>query len=374
MTQSFSLRRVLAMARKEWMHIGRDRITLYFALGMPIVLLVVFGYAVSFDLSGIRTVVVDEDRTAESRGLASHLFSGSTFEEVQIPARADDAVAIFRGRDASLVVVVPKGFGRRLAAGDAVHVQALVDATDNVTAGSILSYLARFAAAVNSADPRAARGAPPIDARVRTLYNPELESTVFLVPGLIALIQAMMGVLLTALAVAREWEKGSMEQLLATPLSRQEIVLGKLLPYFGIGLAQLLLILAVGTWLFDVPIRGSLLLLFAMSSLFLLACLAQGLFISVVTRNQMVATQAAAATSILPAALLSGLVIPVENMPAILRVVTQILPVQHFVRILRGIMLRGASWDMMAADGAVLALFAVAMLAASTAAFRKEVA
>jgi len=373
-TQSFSLRRVLAMARKEWMHIGRDRITLYFALGMPIVLLVVFGYAVSFDLSGIRTVVVDEDRTAESRGLASHLFSGPTFEEVQIPARADDAVAIFRGRDASLVVVVPKGFGRRLAAGDAVHVQALVDATDNVTAGSILSYLARFAAAVNSADPRAARGAPPIDARVRTLYNPELESTVFLVPGLIALIQAMMGVLLTALAVAREWEKGSMEQLLATPLSRQEIVLGKLLPYFGIGLAQLLLILAVGTWLFDVPIRGSLLLLFAMSSLFLLACLAQGLFISVVTRNQMVATQAAAATSILPAALLSGLVIPVENMPAILRVVTQILPVQHFVRILRGIMLRGASWDMMAADGAVLALFAVAMLAASTAAFRKEVA
>jgi len=362
------------MAQKEWMHIGRDRATIYFALGMPLVLLVLFGFAVSFDLDGIPTMVVDNDRSAESRALVSHLFSGRTFERVDGPARADDVTAAFRRRDAELAIVIPEKFGARTTGGQPARVQALVDATDNVTAGSVLAYLARFARVANEPRVRTASQEPLLEARVRMLYNPELRSTVFLVPGLIALIQSMMGVLLTALTVAREWERGSMEQLFATPLSRVEIVLGKLLPYFGIGLAQLLLILTVGTWLFDVPIRGSLVLLFLMSSLFLLACLAQGLFISVVTRNQMVATQMAAVTSILPAALLSGFVIPVENMPRILQILTQVLAARHFVNILRGILLRGASADMLVADGVALAIFALFLLRASTVAFRKVVA
>ncbi len=373
---SASLRRIGAMARKEWMHIGRDPATLYFALAMPLILLVLFGYALSFDLDRIRTVIVDRDHTLESRELVHHLFSGTTFELVGEVEHEDDVEAMFRRREAAVAMVIPKGFAKSLGRGEMGRVQILLDAADNLSAGTALSYMGRFVEATNRVLAEELTGASPerIEARIRALYNPELRSTVFLVPGLIAFIQSMMGVLLTALTVAREWERGSMEQLFATPVGRFEIIVGKLLPYFGVGLLQLLLVLTVGTWLFDVPIRGSLLLLFGISSIFLAACLGQGLLISVVTRNQMVATQIAAVTSMLPAALLSGLVIPIENMPRVLQIFTEILPARHFVALLRGILLRDASPLSTVRDVTPLALFALVMLAASTKAFRKVVA
>jgi len=371
-----ALRRTVAIARKEWMHIGRDPATLAFALLMPLVLLVLFGYAVSFDLDRIRTAVVDRDHSSESRLLTRHLFSGSTFESVAILDREDDVEALFRAQKVSVAIVIPKGFSASMGRSEPSSVQVLVDAADNVTAGMTVAYLSRFASNVNDARMREGVGPAParIEARVRALYNPDLRSTVFLVPGLIAFLQSMMGVLLTSLTVAREWERGSMEQLFATPVGRLEIVLGKLLPYFGIGMTQLLLVLTVGTWLFDVPIRGSIVLLFGVSSLFLVACLGQGLLISTATRNQMVATQLAAVTSMLPAALLSGLVIPIENMPRILQAFTQLLPARHFVRALRGILLRDASTAATLPDAAALALFGMAMILASTKAFRKVIA
>jgi ABC-2 type transport system permease protein len=367
-----SLRRIGAMARKEWMHLGRDRMTLYFAFLMPVALLVLFGLAVSFDVDRVRTIVVDEDHTAESRSLISHLFSGRTFVPVATFERAQDVEPAFRRRQASVGVVIPRGFSEALARGETAHVQVLVDAADNATAGSVLGYVSRFAVSVN----HEARGSTPdrIEARVRTLYNPGMRSALFLVPGLIALIQSMMGVLLTALTVAREWERGSMEQLLATPVGRLEIVLGKLVVYFVIGMGELLLVLTAGTWLFDVPVRGSLVLLFGISSLFVVACLGQGLLISTVTRNQMVATQLAAVTSMLPATLLSGLVIPIDNMPKLLQWLTLILPARHFVAAIRGVFLRDAPASSMATNALALTVFALVMLAASTAAFRKGVA
>jgi len=371
-----TLRRIGAMARKEWMHIGRDSATLYFALVMPLLLLVLFGYALSFDLDRIPTCILDRDHTQESRGLAQHLFSGKTFEPAGYLAREDEVEPLFRQRKAAVAVVIPKGFGAALGRGEPARVQLLIDAADNVTAGLVLSYMSRFVDANNRVLVESVTGARPGFAlpRVRALYNPDLRSTVFLVPGLIAFIQSMMGVLLTALTVAREWERGSMEQLFATPVGRFEIILGKLLPYFGVGLAQLLLVLTVGTWLFDVPIRGSLALLFGISSLFLVACLGQGLFISTVTRNQMVATQIAAVTSMLPAALLSGLIIPIENMPRVLQLFTQVLPARHFVSALRGVLLRGASPLSTLPDAVALGLFALVMLAGSIRAFRKVIA
>ncbi|WP_394843013.1 ABC transporter permease [Pendulispora brunnea] len=370
------LRRTWAMAQKEWMHIGRDSATLYFALVMPLVLLVLFGYAVSFDLDHIRTVIVDRDHSAESRLLAQHLFSGKTFDRAAVLDHEADVEPMFRRREAQLALVIPKGFSASLGRGEAARVQVLVDAADNVVAGTAVGYVSRFAENTNRARMLDVIGDDParIEARVRALYNPELRSTVFLVPGLIAFIQSMMGVLLTALTVAREWERGSMEQLFATPVSRLEIVVGKLLPYFGVGMAQLLLVLSVGTWLFDVPIRGSLVVLFAISSLFLAACLGQGLLISVATRNQMVATQLAAVTSMLPAALLSGLIIPIDNMPRILQIFTQVLPARHFVSALRSILLRDGSLVSMLPDAGALALFALAMLLGSTKSFRKVIA
>lgn len=369
-------RRVLSIARKEVMHIRRDAWTFYFALGMPVIMLVLFGYAVSFDIDHIPVVVVDQDKTPASRELAAHLFSGDTFSRAADEEDPTAAEGAFRRGDARIAVVIPRDYGERVGRGETAEVQLLVDAADNQTAGNVLSYTGRFAVATNERFLReAALPSPPvIEARTRALYNPSLKSALFLVPGLIAMIQSMMAVLLTALTVAREWERGSMEQLFATPVSRLQIVLGKLLPYFGVALAQLLLVLSAATWLFDVPVRGSLLLLFGISSLFLLAMLGQGLFISVVTKNQMVATQIGAVSSLLPAMLLSGFVLPIENMPLPLQIVTRVIPAQYFVHASRALLLRGAGADAIAKDAGALALFSLVVIGACVARFKRRIA
>lgn len=369
-------RRVLSIARKEVMHIQRDPWTFYFALGMPVILLVLFGYAVSFDIDHIPVVVVDQDKTAESRDLAAHLFAGDTFRraaEDDDPSRAE---AAFRRGEARIAVVIPHGYGNDIARGAVAEVQLLVDAADNQTAGNVLSYTGRFGVATNERflRERALPSPPVIEARVRALYNPALKSALFLVPGLIAMIQSMMAVLLTALTVAREWERGSMEQLFSTPVSRLQIVLGKLLPYFGVATAQLLLVLTAATWLFDVPMRGSLVLLFGVSGLFLLAMLGQGLFISVVTKNQMVATQAGAISSLLPSMLLSGFVLPIDNMPLPLQYVTRVVPARYFVHATRALLLRGAGAGAVATDALALGVFSTFMVLICVARFKRRIA
>jgi ABC-2 type transport system permease protein len=368
-------KRTMAISRKEWMHLFRDPATLLFAIAMPILLLVLFGYAVSFDADGIRTIVIDDDRTEESRTVLHHLFSGTTFVRAGNRETAAMGEQALRRGDAALVVIVPRGFERDLGRGEG-KVQLMVDAADNTTATSVLSYSARFGATENDRRASSAGTLLPvaIEARVRALYNPAMRSVVFLTPGLIALIMAMMGVLLTAITVAREWERGSMEQLLATPITRLEIVAGKLIPYFGIASLQLLLVLGVGATVFDMPLRGSLPLMFGVSALFLLAMLSQGLFISVVARSQMVATQMAAVSSMLPSMLLSGFITPIDNMPPFLQVVTNIVPARHFIHALRAILLRGAGLSVVWMDAAFLCGFITLMLVLSMRAFPRSVA
>ncbi len=371
-----SLRRIFAIALKEVMHIFRDPGTLYFAVGMPLIMLVLFGYAISFDVDHIPVVVVDQDRSADSRELIARFLSGKSFTQVATRSAAEDIEPLFRRREASVGFVVPKGYAKAVSRGDATAVQVLVDAADNATTNTVLASAMRFSISVNRDFVKSAVGTmpDPIEARVRALYNPSAKSALYLVPGLIGAIQIMMSVLLTALTVAREWERGSMEQLFATPVRRIEIVLGKLAPYFGVAMLQMMLVLATGTWLFGVPIRGSIPMLFALSSLFLVAGLGQGLMISVLTKNQMVATQVAAVSSMLPAVLLSGFIMPIENMPPALQVVSNILPVRHFMHAVRGIMLRDVSLDDLVKDAVALALFAVVVIAISTSRFQRKIA
>ncbi len=370
------LRRIVAIALKEVMHIFRDLGTLYFAVGMPLIMLVLFGYAISFDVDHIPVVVVDQDQTADSRQIVARLFSGPSFTRVGDLRTAEEIEPALRRRRASVGVVVPKGFSRALGRGETGTVQVLVDAADNATTQTVLASASRFTVVVDQELANKALGPSPdpIEARVRALYNPSEKSALFLVPGLVAVIQTMMSVLLTALTVAREWERGSMEQLFATPVRRIEIVIGKLVPYFGVAMIQMLLVLAAGTWLFGVPIRGSIPLLFALSSLFLVAGLGQGLVISVLTKNQMVATQAAAVTSMLPAVLLSGFIMPIDNMPRPLQIVSNVLPVRHFMHAVRGIMLRDVQPRDLVKDALALTIFAVVVLAISTARFRRRIA
>jgi ABC-2 type transport system permease protein len=370
------LLRVRALSRKEWMHISRDASTIAFAAVMPLVLIILFGFAVSFDVDRIRTVIVDRDHTAASRALADHLFSGETFRRVGDADTAEAVPPWFRAGRASLGLVIPRDYERRLQRGEQASVQILVDASDNVTAGSVLSYTARFVARTNeglSAEV-VGRAPPAIEARVRALFNPGMRSAVFLVPGLVALIQAIMAVMLTSLTVAREWERGSMEQLFSTPVGRVEIALGKLGPYFVVALVQLLMILVAATWIFDVPIRGSFPALLVVSSTFLYAALAQGLLISVVTKNQQVATQAAAVSSMLPSMLLSGFTLPIDNMPRVLQVVTNIVPARHYIHAIRGIMLRDVEPRALLGDALTLLAIGTVLLAIATARFSRKLA
>jgi ABC-2 type transport system permease protein len=335
--------RTLAMAQKEVVHIVRDPQILAFALVMPFLLIILFGYAVTFDVDRIPLVVVDGDRTQSSRNLVFRFAGSRTFRIVAHRDRAQDAERLFRSNTARAAIVIPHGYARRLKRGETAQAQLLLDGADNTTASIALGYGRAVSLAASQSQIEAALGKiePPLSARVRVFFNPGVRSSVFLVPGLMVIVLVMIAVMITALTVAREYESGSMEQLFATPVGRLEVILGKLAPYFVIGLIQALMVLTLGVVLFEVPVNGSLGLLFTVTAVFLLAALMQGLLVSVVTRNQMVASMVAMITTFLPALLLSGFIFPIDNMPTVLQGVAAVLPPQYFVRTLRAILLRG---------------------------------
>jgi ABC-2 type transport system permease protein len=368
--------RVLAIAWKEVLHIRRDPRTLILALGMPVVMLLLFGYGVSFDIERVKLAVSDLDRTEASRQLALAFTANHEFEPVG-GADPDQADTLFRRHQARAVLVIPQGYAKDLDRGGPARAQLLLDAADPVTANQVLAKADAIALSMAGRTGAAATApgvAPPLSVKVSTRYNPEARSAVFIVPGLAAYLMAISAVLLTALTVAGEWERGSMEQLFASPVGRLEIVLGKLLPYLVVGLIQLLLILGVGTNVFDVPIRGSPWLVILSGILFLAGMLGQGLLISVLARNQLVATQAGSLSSLLPSLLLSGMLVPIDNMPWILRLLSRIVPARYLVDALRQVMLKGNGLASIWTDLLGMLLFAVAVVALATRRFQRRVA
>lgn len=368
-----TLGRILAMAGKEVQHILRDIRTLYLALALPVLMLVLFGFGISFDTDHLELALVDQDQTAISRELVRQLTAAGEFDVVRTETGPEAAERDLRRGRVVAALVVPHDFSEDLARGQA-EVQLLVDGSDGNTA---TQTLAKAQALVQMAGRKLGPAgislpAPPLEVRVRTLFNPAGRSALFLVPGLAAYLLAMVAVLMTALTVAREWERGSMEQLFATPVGRMEIVVGKLLPYLLIGLLQVLLVLTVGAWVFDVPMRGSLGVLGLGALLFLVGMLGQGLLISVLTRNQMVATQVATMTSVLPSMLLSGFIFPIENLPLPLRVLSTLIPARYFVSTLRGVLLRGNGLSVLWPQLLALTLFAALMLAVAMGRFRRR--
>jgi ABC-2 type transport system permease protein len=370
------LLRTLAIANKEVVHIRRDRQLLMFALGMPVVLIFLFGYAVSFDIEHIPLVVVDQDRTAESRQLVDALTAADTFRAVATRSSAEQAETLFRSYAAKAALVIPPGYGRLLRRGQEGQAQLLLDGADNTTATIALGYADALSLSASRARLAAQLGAakPALGARARVFFNPGLHSAIFLVPGLMSIILVMIAVMLTALTVAREYERGSMEQLFATPVGRLELILGKLAPYFVIGLIQVLLVLTLGVVLFDVPVNGSLALLFLVAAVFILAMLMQGLLISVLAKSQSVASMATAMSTFMPALLLSGFVFPVENMPWLLRAVAAALPARYLVRSLRAVLLRGNGLEVIWPDLVALAVFFLVLLLLATKRFERRLA
>lgn len=372
------LGRVAALAGKELLHVQRDPRTLSLALVMPVALLLLFGYGVSFDVDTISVALVDRDRSVASRALRRELFASGELVLAAEPRDEAEAEALLRRAAVSAVVVLPRGLAADLArpGGSPPRIQLLVDGVEGTVATQALAKTEAIVGAIGAGASvfATARPAGLYDVRVSTLFNPAGESVFFIVPGITAYVVAIVAVMLTALTVAREWEQGSMEQLFATPVSRLEIVVGKLLPYLALGLVAVLLVIAVGVWVFGMPFRGDPATLALASLLFVSGMLGQGLLISTVARDQLVATQVAAFSSLLPSLLLSNFIFPIANMPAPIRALTWAVPARYYVEVLRGVLLRGNGLATMGPELLALALFTVVMLALSTRRFRREVA
>jgi ABC-2 type transport system permease protein len=366
-----SLRRTRAVARKEFLHIVRDPRSLIMALAVPLVMLLLFGYALSLDVDRIPTIVCDLDRSPESRALTARLAGSRYFEivaETEKPGEVDRSVD--RG-ESLLGLVIPRDYSRDLLSDRPARVQILLDGSDSNTASIARAY------AESVVDAHAMEhigGAPPIEARLRVWYNSDLKSKNYIVPGLIAVILMIIAALLTSLTIAREWENGSMEQLLSTPLRPAELVLGKLAAYFTLGVADALIAITIGVFVFGVPLKGSMLLLAGATCMFLFGALAWGIFLSAVARTQLLAYQMGLLTSFLPAFLLSGFIYSIDNMPAVIQAVTYVVPARYFVALLKGIFLKGVGLELLWIQAAFLVIYAAVVFLLATRKLRQKVA
>jgi len=376
-----NFRRTRAVARKEFLHILRDPRSLVMALALPFLMILLFGYALTLDVDRIPTMVLDRSRTPESRELISR-FQGSRYFQILGTADGYGDIEKKVDRDECLLgIVIPPDYAQDLLSGRAPQVQMLFDGSDSNTASIGLAYatviVQSFAAelrgqALNRMGKSAL--AEPLEPRLRVWYNSQLKSKNYIVPGLIALILMIIGALLTSLTLAREWEMGTMEQLLSTPLRPAEVALGKMSAYFILGLVDMFLTIFVGVVIFDVPQRGSYIFLVFSGCLFLIGALFWGILISAVSRSQLFAYLLAMFSSFLPAFLLSGFVFAIENMPLPIQAVTRLFPTRYFVTVLKGIFLRGVGIEVLYMEIFFLAAYAAIVFLAATKRLRQKVA
>lgn len=344
-------RRLSAILTKEFRHIRRDPLSLGMLIFVPSLMLILYGYALSFDVKHVAIGVLDLDRTNESRRFLDGMFQNPYFDRAATLTRADDGDRLLARGVVRAVVTIPSGFAEALRRGETVRIQALLDAADTTTANAVTGYFdllaERYSLRLRTEWLTAAGirpDLPIVQPEIRVWFNPELQSARFLVPGLIALLMMLSAVIATSLSIVREREKETMEQVAISPITPFELIAGKTTPYILIGVAMMALVLLLGYLLFGVAIRGSFGLLAVATLLFLLAALAMGVLISAVTRSQQVAFQIAALTSLLPPIILSGLIFPISSMPAPVKVITYVVIPRYFVSALRKIILKGASF------------------------------
>jgi len=364
-----SYRRLRAVFNKELRHITRDPLSLGMALAVPVMMLLLFGWALSLDVDHIPMLVYDQNRTQASADLIKQFQASRYFD---ITGYVDSYAAIESAIDRSEVLIglaIPRDYSKEAGAGRAAPVQILVDGSDSNTASIALGY-AQSVTRGYSLDLRAdaqnrkgggASRVSPVDAGLRVWYNSSLESKNYVVPGLIAVILQIIAALLTSLTIAREWEMGTMEQVLSTPLRPAEMVLGKMLAYFAVGLADAAIAVVVGLFVFQVPFHGSALILAGSTCIFLFGALFWGIFISAATRNQLQAYQIGILSSFLPAFLLSGFVYSIETMPKPIQVISHIVPARYFVTILKDAFLKGAGLSVLWAELGFLSLYGAIM-------------
>lgn len=368
----FSLVRLGALIRKEFIHISRDPRSLAMAFLMPLILLVLFGYAITMDISNLNAVVYDQDQSAASRDYVERFRASGYFTVVEAAQSHPEVRRALDRGSAHIALVIPRHFARDLEQHRTALVQVLVDGTDANTATVALGYVEAITSRFNETQLGESIQLA-VDNRLRVWYNPELKSRWFIIPGLIAVIMTVITALLTSLTVSREWEQGTMEQLIATPVQPVELFLGKMTPYFVIGVADVLISVAMGVWVFGVPLRGSFAFLLGVSAVFLIGGLSLGILISTVAKSQLVASQVAMIATFLPAFLLSGFLYSIDNMPRPLQIVTHVVQARYYVEVLKNIFLKASPPDYLLGELTFLAAFALIVFAVALRKFQKRI-
>jgi ABC-2 type transport system permease protein len=366
---------------KEFYQIIRDPRSLFASIAIPFMLLLLFGYSISFDIRDIKLAVVDHSMSMESRNFISSLTSGGYFTLYSMESREEELDRLIEQGRARIGIIIPPDFAMSLKANKPTSVLAIIDGLEANFAGVALGYFMAgcqnyslnigFKALEKRGMKSLLASYPPIKLESRFWYNQELTSQNFVVPGIIPMIIMMIAVLITSLAVAKEYERGTMEQLVVSRIHPLELMVGKLVPYIGIGIIQVTIVVLVGMGLFGVPFRGSVAAFAILTFIFLVGCLAVGLFFSVVTKSQQVAMQLSVLSTQLPSMLLSGIFFPVDSMPFILRMLSYLVPAKYFVVALRGIMLKGVGMRLLATEAMMLTFISVVLILLCAKNFKK---
>jgi len=373
-------RRVWAISQKEFIQIIRDSRSLAMAIAIPVLLLILFGTALTLDVDNVRLVIWDQDKSKESRDLILNFANSRYFKIVgycdnyaQLQERIDKS-------EAMMAMTIPVDYSKLILANRSAPVQLFVDGSDSSTATIAVSYAAAITSTYNArltTQTLSRFGINPpagLDMESRVWFNADLKSRNFIIPGLIAVIMSIIAALLTSLTITREWERGTMEQLISTPVKSSELILGKFLPYFAIGFLDLLIAIAMAQFIYHIPLRGSLTLLILLSAIFLTGAMSLGIFISTAAKNQLMASQMAILTTFLPAFLLSGFAYAIYNMPKAIQLITYVVPARYFITILKGIYLKGIGIRELWLDVLFLIIFSLVMVLLAKRKFKKKVA
>lgn len=376
-----NLKRIGAIANKEFIQIKRDPRSLGLALVIPVLLLLIFGYGLSLDIDKVPAIIWNQDASSKfSRDFLLNFKYSKYFRIIRYTDNYRDIERSIDNGQAMMALVIPKGFSHYIESGKNAPLQLLVDGSDSNTATIAMGYVRSVVAKYNLSlivetfRRHGLVARKTADLRPRVWFNMGLNSRWFIVPGVIAMIIMIIAALLTSICVAREWERGTMEQLVSTPVKPRELIIGKFLPYFFIGFFDLFIAVVMARFLFGVPFQGSYFVLIVLSALFLTGALSQGILISTIGRTQLLASQLAMLTTFIPTMLLSGFIYPIFNMPPAVQAVTYLIPARYYIVILRGLFLKGNGMDVMWDEAVFLALFAFLMFGLAINKFRKKVA
>jgi len=373
------LNRLLAIIRKEVIQIRRDPRSLAIVFLMPAMLMALMGYGITLDQKNVPVCVFDRDGSQQSQDLLKRFQASPYFRIVMVNGNYPELTRAIDAGMCSLGIVIPIDFAERLRKGGTVEVQGIADATDDNTANLVFGYAEAVVGGYSSEvqlryfrEHGQKSANPPVSIEARTWFNEQLNSRNFIVPGVVVLVMVVIGTFLTSLTVAREWERGTMEQLISTPVTPLEVTIGKLIPYFALGFANVVFCEAIAMFWFQVPFRGALWLMFLASSLFLAVVLLLGYWISAATKSQLAASQISLVATFLPAFLLSGFVFPIDQMPLAVQAVTYLTPARYYLVLVKVISLKGAGMAPLVPSLAALTTFAVLIGTLGLRSFRKE--